>query len=113
MRTPILAGLAILALARPAAAGQEIKILIPSDDNCTAFTAAMDSGDRQKMLSLGGWALGFLSGMAQGSGKDILHNATSKSIFDQLYDKCSAQPNRPITVLLQEMAESLGARQQD
>jgi hypothetical protein len=31
---------------------------------------AMDSGDPPKVLALGGWALGFLSGVVQGKGVD-------------------------------------------
>lgn len=113
MRTRILAGLAIVAVAGPAAARPEIKILMPSEDTCAAFTAAMDSGDAQRVLGLGGWALGFLSGIAHASGQDILRNATSELIFDQLYDRCKAQPTRPMTVLLQEIAESLSAQRHD
>src|SRR6185312_11345823 len=78
MRMLIFAGLALTA---PAMAQQRIKILAPSEDTCSALTAAMDAGDTSKVLSLGGWALGFLSGIAQESGKDILRDVTSELIL--------------------------------
>lgn len=113
MRMLIFAGLGLVALAAPAAAQPRIKILAPSEDTCAAFTAAMDSHDTAKVLSLGGWTLGFLSGIAQESGKDILRDVTSELVLDRLYDSCKAQPARPMTLLVEELAESLAARQQD
>ncbi|MGH7035592.1 MAG: hypothetical protein ACREFL_17825 [Stellaceae bacterium] len=108
-----MAGLALVALTAPAAAQPPIKILAPSEDSCAALTAAMDSRDTPKVLSLGGWALGFLSGIAQESGKDILRDATSELVLDRLYESCKAQPARPMTLLVEELAESLAARQHD
>jgi hypothetical protein len=113
MRMLIFAGLALAALTAPAMAQQRVKILAPSEDTCSALTAAIDAGDTSKVLSLGGWALGFLSGIAQESGKDILRDVTSELILDRLYDSCKAQPARPMTLLAEELAESLVARQHD
>jgi hypothetical protein len=113
MRMLIFAGLALVALAAPAAAQQRLKILAPSEDSCAALTAAMDARDTAKVLSLGGWALGFLSGIAQESGKDILRDVTGELILDRLYASCKAQPARPMTLLVEELAESLVARRHD
>ena len=113
MRMLILAGLALVALAAPASAQQRIKILAPSEDTCAALNAAMDARDNGNVLSLGGRALGFLSDIAQESGKDILRDVTSELVLDRLYESCKAQPASPMTLLVEELAESLVARQHD
>lgn len=104
--------LALLAIASPSHAQKGIKILIPSDDTCNAFIAALNSSDRAAMLDLGGWALGYLSGLAQQSGKDILHDVTSQSLMDRIADSCQRQPNRPMSSVVMEIGNSLlaGAR---
>jgi hypothetical protein len=40
---------------------------------------AMHSDDQAKVLALGGWALGFLSGVVNGTGADFLKGATSEN----------------------------------
>jgi hypothetical protein len=57
--------LAIVALANAAPAQQTLKILTPSDDSYAVFMIATDSDDPRWVLALGGWALGFLSGVVQ------------------------------------------------
>ncbi len=100
--------LVIVTLTSPSAAQQSIKVLTPTDDSCAAFVDAMKTGDPPaKMAALGGWALGFLSGVAQGTGIDILRGATTQSVMSQLYDECSKQPNKPMSLVLEEMARSL------
>jgi hypothetical protein len=101
------ATLLILAfLSQPAAAQQKIQILTPTDDSCAIFTAAMDSGD-PKVVAQGGWALGFLSGVAQGAGVDILRGATAQGVMNRLYKVCQEQPRRAVSVVLEEIARSL------
>jgi hypothetical protein len=105
--------LVILALAMSASTGHAqngIKILIPSDDTCNAFVAALNSSDRAAMLNLGGWALGYLSGLAQQSGKDILHDVTSQSLMDRIADGCQRQPNRDMSAVVMEIGNSLLAQ---
>src|ERR1700730_6351723 len=71
--------LAIVALTNAAPAQQTLKILTPSDNSYAVFMIAMDSDDPPKVLALGGWALGVLSGVMQGTGVDLLKGATSEN----------------------------------
>jgi hypothetical protein len=105
-----LAALAFTALAAPAFAQSGIRVLIPSDDSCNAFVAALNSGDRATMLDLGGWALGYLSGIAQHSGKNILGPVTSESLMDKIADGCQRDPNRAMSTVVMELANSLLAQ---
>jgi hypothetical protein len=84
-----------------------IKILMPAEDTCAALVHAMNAGDTTAMLSLGGWALGFLSGIAQQAGKDILHNTTSQGLLDQLTAACQKEPDKPMSSIVAEMATTL------
>jgi hypothetical protein len=102
--------LAILTLASPSGAQQSLKVLTPTDDTCAAFVSAMDSGDPPKVAALGGWALGFLSGVAQGAGVDILRGATAESVMNRLYAACHSQPSRQMSLVLEEIARSLVTR---
>jgi hypothetical protein len=104
--------LAIVALANAAPAQQTLKILTPSDDSCAVFMIAMDSDDPPKVLALGGWALGFLSGVVQGTGVDFLKGATSEVVMNRLYADCKKAPTRPMSFVLEEMARSLVAAHQ-
>ncbi len=109
MSRPSIATLLLVALVAPAAAQPSIKILQPAEDTCAAFVQAMDAKDATQVLSLGGWALGFLSGVAEGRQKDILHDTTSEGVLDRLYAACQAQPAQPISSILETMARSLAA----
>jgi hypothetical protein len=104
---PCLIALALTAVASAANAQQGIRVLIPSDDTCSAFVAALNSGDRAMMLDLGGWALGYLSGVAQQSGKNILAQSTSESLMDRIADGCQRGPNRAMSAVVMEIANSL------
>ena len=105
-----LATILLLAGASASEAQQGIKVLIPSDDTCTAFIAALNSSDRAAMLDLGGWALGYLSGVAQQSGKDILHDVTSQSVMDRIADACQRQPDRDLSLVVIEIGNALLAQ---
>lgn len=99
--------LLILAAGTSSAAQQTVKILTPSSDSCAAFMVAMESGDPTKVAALGGWALGFMSGVAQGTNVDILRDATAQGVMSRLYSDCQKQPGRPMSVILEEIARSL------
>jgi hypothetical protein len=99
--------LAIIALTGSGVAQQSIKVLTLTEDTCAAFVAAMDSRDQAKAVGMGGWALGFLSGVAQGTGVDILRGATAGGVTNRLYSVCRDQPGRPMSLVLEEMARSL------
>lgn len=90
-----------------ASADAAIKILIPSDDSCTAYVTAMNSDDDAAMLNLGGWALGYWSALAEQSGKDILHDTTSQILLDRLATECQAQPNMPMSTIVAAIGRSL------
>jgi hypothetical protein len=98
---------ALLAVVPASQAQTGIRVLIPSEDTCNAFIAALNAGDRGAVLSLGGWALGYLSGIAQQSGKDILHDVTSEGLMDRIADTCQRQPNRAMSSVVMEIANSL------
>lgn len=101
-----LVALILAAIASPGHAQKGIRILIPSDDTCSAFIAALNSGDRSAMLDLGGWALGYLSAVAQQSGKDILHDVTSEGVMDRIAETCQRQPGSPMSSVVMEIANS-------
>lgn len=86
-----------------------IKLVMPAEDSCAALVHATDSGDTTVMLSLGGWAFGFLSGIAQQSGKDILRNTTSQGLLDQLTAACQKSPDKPMSAIVEQMAATLMA----
>ena len=96
--------------ASPVDAQPGIRVLIPTDDNCNAFIAALNSGDRGTMLNLGGWALGYLSGTAQQSGKNILGQTTSEGLMDRIAESCQRDPNRAMSTVVMEIANSLLAQ---
>ena len=108
MRTSTLIATAIvITTVRVASADPSIKILIPTDDTCTAYVAAMNTEDRAAMLSLGGWALGYWSALAEQSGKDILHDTTSEALLDRLATQCQAQPAAPMSSVVEAIGRSL------
>ena len=109
MRWPafLAAGLALAALASPGEAQKGVRILIPRENTCGAFVAAYNGDDRLAMLDLGGWALGYLSGIAQQSGKDVLRGLTSEILMDRIADSCQRQPNKPMSSVVIEIANSL------
>lgn len=107
IRRPCLVALALVAVALPGHAQKGIRVLIPREDTCSAFLAAFNGDDRLAMLDLGGWALGYLSGIAQQSGKDILRDVTSESLMDRIADSCQGQPNKPMSSIVMEIANAL------
>jgi len=102
-----LIALALAAIALPGRAQKGIRVLIPRENTCTAFLAAFNGDDRLAMLDLGGWALGYLSGIAQQSGKDILRDMTSEILMDRIADACQRQPSKPMSSVVMEIANSL------
>lgn len=97
----------LFATISPVVAQQTIKILTPTDDSCAAFITAMEKGDPAKVAALGGWALGFLSGVAQGANVDILRGATAQGVMSRVYSACKQYPGRSMSITLEEMARSI------
>jgi hypothetical protein len=90
-----------------------ITLLTPPVDTCRAYTAAVFGDEKRTLTGLSGWFLGFLSGMAQGTGIDFLRNADVEKLNHLLYDGCRAQPDRPLSVAAEEIAKSLIASHQN
>jgi hypothetical protein len=59
------------------------------------------------VLTLSGWAIGYVSGVAQGTGKDILRSANNLSVLNQVYDDCEKQPDKPFSLVLEELTRRL------
>jgi hypothetical protein len=64
------------------------------------------------LVGFSGWFLGFLSGMAQGTGIDFLRDANEEDLNKRLYDDCRAQPDKPLSSVVEEMAKKLMASHQ-
>jgi hypothetical protein len=100
--------IALVTLCTTANAQQTVRVLTPSTDTCFAYTHAMEVNDNPVLTAgLGGWALGFFSGVAQGAGKDILRNVEAPDLFRQLYSLCKARPGQPLSVAAEEVARDL------
>jgi hypothetical protein len=99
--------LLILSVAVPSAAQQTIKILPPINDSCAEFMGGMETGDPTKLAVLASWALGFVSGIALGTGVDVLRRMTGPDVVSRLYSDCQKQPGRALSVTVEEMARSL------
>lgn len=91
----------------PAPPQHGIKLLIPSNDTCAAFVRALNSGDAAGMLNLGGWALGYLSGVAVATDRNILGGRTSEGLMDRLALECQRQPQRSLSAIVQQIARDL------
>ncbi len=94
-------------------ADQGIKLLAPPVDTCRAYTAAVFGNNRVTLVGFSGWFLGFLSGMAQGTGIDFLRDADEADLNKRLYESCRAQPDKSLSSVVAEMAKSLMASHQN
>jgi hypothetical protein len=103
---------AIIGASTPATAQQTIKILTPASDSCAAFVKALDANEEPLLLTLGAWATGYLSGVAQGTGIDFLRNVEpgNTSVFLRLESECRRQPRQPMSVVLQEISRAMITR---
>jgi hypothetical protein len=97
----------LLVLVASTEAANAVKILTPNEDSCLAFTTAMDTADALKLIGLGGWPTGFVSGVAQGTGLDYLRNYDVTSVTQRLYDSCRRQPDKMLSLVAEELARSM------
>jgi hypothetical protein len=67
-------------------------------------TAILKS-DQAKILGYGGWCLGFLSGVAQGTNIDFLRRQDAGALSGRLYSL--KQADKPLSVAVEEIARSL------
>jgi hypothetical protein len=94
-------------------ADQGIKVLTPPVDTCRAYTAAVFGNNRMTLVGFSGWFLGFLSGMAQGTGIDFLRDADVEDLNKRLYEGCREQPDKSLSSVVEEMSKSLIASHQN
>jgi hypothetical protein len=100
----------LVAAARsPALAQQTVRILTPTTDTCRAYTAAMAASDKTALTALAGWVVGYLSGFAQGTRTDFLHNEDVARLTSRLYDDCLKRPEMPLSIAAHELARKLFA----
>jgi hypothetical protein len=99
--------LAVATAAPPAAAQQTVRLLTPTTDNCRAFTAAMVAPDKTALTGLAGWVVGYLSGVAQATRTDFLHNEDVARLTSRLYADCLKRPEMPLSIATQELARKL------
>jgi hypothetical protein len=112
VRAAIVLASAIVIGGSEAGADQGIKLLAPPVDTCRAYTAAVFGNNRMTLVGFSGWFLGFLSGMAQGTGIDFLRDANEEDLNKRLYDDCRAQPDKSLSSVVEEMAKKLMASHQ-
>jgi hypothetical protein len=102
----------MLVLTHANAQQQSVKILTPTEDTCDAYTSAIDANEQQLLLGLGGWAIGYFSGVAQGAEIDFLRETSAPVLFKQLYSICLSTPDKPLSVAAEAMARELIATYQ-
>src|ERR1700733_2474199 len=94
---------------KAASAQQSIKILTPTSDSCAAFVEALDTNQEPLLLALAGWATGYLSGVAQGTGIDFLRSIEpgNTSVILRLKKECQRQPKELLSVVLENMSREM------
>jgi hypothetical protein len=91
MHKTLIAALTFLAMSNQSDAQQSIRALTPTDDICGAYVTAILKSDQAKILGFGGWYLGFLSGVAQGTNIDFLRRQDAGALSGRLYNLCTKQ----------------------
>ena len=99
--------LALTAFSTNALAQNNITVLTPTTDSCLSYTRAIEANDFMLTEGVNGWALGYLSGVAQGTGIDILRDEAAPDLFRQLYSACKAEPRQLLSVVLEGIARNL------
>ena len=97
----------VAAASTPALAQQNVRILTPTADTCRAYTTAMVASDKTAVTALSGWVVGYLSGVAQGTRTDFLHNEDVARLTNRLYADCLKRPEMPLSIAAQELARKL------
>jgi hypothetical protein len=107
MNKGVVIAFVIAAAGTPALAQQTVRVLTPTADTCRAFTAAMAAPDKTALTALAGWVIGYLSGFAQGTRTDFLHNEDVAKLSSRLYDDCLKRPEMPLSIAAHELAKKL------
>jgi hypothetical protein len=105
-----LTGALAVALVMPigaANAQHTVRILTPTSDSCRAFLQALSTKDKVTLTVLASWALGFMSGMADGSGIDFLHDVSPDALYQQLTIDCGQNTRQPFSAAVNTLARSL------
>jgi hypothetical protein len=98
--------LTLIALVASTQAANAVRVLTPNQDSCAAFTTALEAGS-QLNLVLSGWATGFFSGVAQGTGIDYLRNYDVTSLTQRLAEACQRQPDKLLSLAAEELARTM------
>jgi hypothetical protein len=103
-------GALTVALAMPigaANAQHTVRLLTPTSDTCRAFTQALGNHDLVTAEAMGTWAVGYISGVAEGTGINFLERASVDEIFRQLQLDCHDQPRMQFSTVVSALARSL------
>lgn len=103
---------AIVCHAQYAVAQENIKILTPNSDSCAVFIQALNTNQESQLstlIALGGWATGYLSGVAQGTGIDFLRavQPPNTSVFLRLEKECQQQPKERLSIVLEKLSREM------
>jgi hypothetical protein len=98
--------LTLIALVASIQAANAVKVLTPNKDSCAAFTEALEAGSQLNPV-LSGWATGFFSGVAQGTGIDYLRNYDVTSLTLRLAESCQRQPDKLLSLAAEELARTM------
>jgi hypothetical protein len=103
-----LAVAALLVLLGQQAEAQSVKVLTPTSDSCSVYTKTMEANENPTLTAgLSGWALGFVSGVAQGRGRDILRRVTAAALVAHLYTVCKQNPDQLLSLAAEGVAREL------
>jgi len=103
----VLIAFLVAAAGTPAPAQQTVRILTPTADTCRTYTTAMVASDKTALTGLAGWVVGYLSGFAQGTRTDFLHNEDVARLTSRLYEDCLKRPEMPLSIAAHELAKKL------
>jgi hypothetical protein len=85
----------------------QIRVLTPVKDSCLAYTTALESDDTIMIAVLSGWATGFFSGVAQGSGIDYLRHSDLNSMIKRCLIIAAPKPEKLLRLAAEEIARSM------
>jgi hypothetical protein len=70
----------------------------------------MTTADKTALTALAGWVIGYLSGVAEGTRRDFLHNENVAGLTSRLYSDCLQRPEMPLSTATQQLARRLIVR---
>jgi hypothetical protein len=87
---------------------QPVRTFQPGQNICKEWTTARNSKEASQVsIEHEQWLAGFLSGLAMGSGRNILKGQEIRSLFLWMDDYCRANPSNSITDAAKKLATEL------